>query len=153
MEQSSLLLMKEMIALGHTISLVSLTQMGQLEKNLEESNIENEGFQYRGPGGIWDLFNYRRCISSKEVDAIMQTGHSVVGMLSLIGRKEVPKVLFVHFHHQGVKPLWIWKLIYLMANAIFDNIYFASNFIMDEAFMINPKIKKKIILPAQSSSC
>ena len=145
MEQSSLLLMKEMIALGHEISLLSLTQMGQLEKNLKESNIESEGFQYRGPGGILDLLNYRKYISSKKVDAIMQTGHSVVGMLSLIGRKEVPKVLFVHFHHQGVKAHWVWKLIYFMANKIFDNIYFASNFIMDEAFIIFPKIKKKSI--------
>ena len=103
MEQSSLLLMKEMIALGHEISLLSLTQMGQLEKNLKESNIESEGFQYRGPGGILDLLNYRKYISSKKVDAIMQTGHSVVGMLSLIGRKEVPKVLFVHFLNQALR--------------------------------------------------
>ena len=143
MEQSSLFLMRELISLGHDISLLSLSKMGLLKKDLEKSNIKSKGFLYKGPGGILDLLNYRGFISSEKADAIMQTGHSIVGMLSLIGMKNTPKVLFVHFHHQGVKPNWIWKLIYLMANRMFHHIYFASNFIMDEALLIYPEIEKK----------
>jgi len=143
MEQSSLLLMRELISLGHDISLLSLTKMGLLKKDLEESNIKSRGFPYKGPGGLLDLLNYRSYISSEKADAIMQTGHSLVGMLSLLGRKNIPKILFVHFHHQGVKPKWIWKLIYLVANRIFHHIYFASNFIRDEALLIHPELEKK----------
>ena len=49
MEQSSLLLMRELISLGHDISLLSLTKMGLLKKDLEESNIKSRGFPYKGP--------------------------------------------------------------------------------------------------------
>ena len=77
MEQSSLLLMRELISLGHDISLLSLTKMGLLKKDLEESNIKSRGFPYKGPGGLLDLLNYRSYISSEKADAIMQTGHSL----------------------------------------------------------------------------
>ena len=38
------------------------------------------------------------------------------------------------------------KLIYLVANRIFHHIYFASNFIMDEAY-IHPELEKSSFLP------
>lgn len=143
MEKSSLLLMKEMTSLSHQISLISLTKLGLLTPHLAKLNIASEGFLYRGPGGILDFFNYRRSINSNKADAIMMTGHSLIGMLALIGKKKQPRVLFVHFHHEGVKPYWRWKVIYSLANKIFDNLFFASNFIMDEALKIHPSIKQK----------
>jgi glycosyltransferase involved in cell wall biosynthesis len=143
MEKSSLLLMKEMVSLGHQISLLSLTKLGLLRPYLDQLNIYSTGFPYRGPGGILDLSNYRRVINSRKIDAIMMTGHSLVGMLALIGKNKHPRVLFVHFHHKGVKQTWTWKLIYFIANRIFDNLFFASNFIMEEAIKIYPIIKQK----------
>ncbi len=143
MEQSSLLLMKEMISQGHQISLISLTKLGLLSKELDESNIESIGFSYRGPGGILDLRNYRKRINLIKPESIMMTGHSLVGMLALLGRKNQSRVLFVHFHHKNVKPAWLWRIIYSIANKVFDKIYFASNFIMNEAINLYPKIKDK----------
>ena len=122
MEKSSLLLMKEMTSLSHQISLISLTKLGLLTPHLAKLNIASEGFLYRGPGGILDFFNYRRSINSNKADAIMMNGHSLIGMLALIGKKKQPRVLFVHFHHEGVKPYWRWKVIYSLANKILENL-------------------------------
>ena len=144
MEKSSLLLMQALRDLDHQVRLISLTKLGLLEPYLDELNIDSEGFSYRGPGGILDLFNYKRSVNSKKSDAIMMTGHSLIGMISLFGkRNNIPKVLFVHFHHKGVKPMWIWRIIYILANRVFDNIFFASNFIMKEALNIYPGIEQK----------
>ena len=99
MEKSSLLLMQALRDLDHQVRLISLTKLGLLEPYLDELNIDSEGFSYRGPGGILDLFNYKRSVNSKKSDAIMMTGHSLIGMISLFGkRNNIPKVLFVHFH-------------------------------------------------------
>ncbi len=144
MEKSSLLLMKALRGLNHQVKLISLTKLGLLKPYLDELNIDSEGFSYRGPGGILDFFNYRRSIISKKSDAIMMTGHSLIGMISLIGkRNSIPKVLFVHFHHKGVKPIWLWRIVYILANKIFHNIFFASDFIMKEALNIYPGIEQK----------
>ena len=94
MEQSSLFLMRELISLGHDISLLSLSKMGLLKKDWK-SLISKARFSIYGTG--WNLDLLTRVSFSEKADAIMQTGHSIVGMLSLIGIKNTPKVLFVHF--------------------------------------------------------
>jgi glycosyltransferase involved in cell wall biosynthesis len=51
------------------------------------------------------------------------------------------RILSIHFHHAGVKPLWQWRLIYRSALRKFSAIVFPSNFIREEAEAIYPPIK------------
>jgi glycosyltransferase involved in cell wall biosynthesis len=73
----------------------------------------------------------------------MMTGLSLIGMLALGLRLRKKSCLFIHFHHTGVKKKWQWKLMYLIADTIFVKIYFASNFILQEALEIYPSISNK----------
>ena len=49
----------------------------------------------------------------------------------------------VHFHHEGVKPIFVWKIMYIIACKKFDRITLASNFIRDEAIKIYSNVKNK----------
>ncbi len=142
-EKSSLTLMQEMQKKGVSFHVMSLTSMGKLQSHLDQANITYTGFLYEGFWGWKSFRNYRSFIKDSDADAIMMTGHNLIGMLAIGNKCKGKRSLFIHFHHQGVKSYFAWKIIYFFANIIFDKIYFASNFILNEAIKINPKIKNK----------
>jgi len=143
MEQSSLNLMKQMKKSSFNFSVLSLTETGRLKSHLDNIDIPCIGIKYRGVGGFLSYFDYRNAITRINPEAIMMTGSSLVGMLALSNICKDKRVLFVHYHHTGVKSNLVWKLIYFIANRKFKHIFFASNFIMEEAVKIFPKIKEK----------
>tara|TARA_B110000263_G_C15243307_1_gene480469 strand:+ start:62 stop:1153 length:1092 start_codon:yes stop_codon:yes gene_type:complete len=143
MEQSSLNLMKQMSKLGFNFSVLSLTETGRLKSHLDELDIPCIGIKYRGVGGFLSYFDYKNAIGNVNPEAIMMTGNSLIGMLALSSMCKEKRVLFVHYHHTGVKSKISWRLIYYIANRRFKHIFFASNFIMEEAIKISPKIKAK----------
>lgn len=142
-EKSSLTLMKEMQKEGVAFHVMSLTSMGKLQAHLDQARIKYTGFSYEGFWGWRSYRKYRSFIKASDADAIMMTGHNLIGMLAIGSKCKGKRSLFIHFHHQGVKSHLAWKIIYFFANNIFNKIYFASNFILDEAIKINPKIKNK----------
>ena len=83
MEQSSLNLMREMKNLGCHFSVLSLTETGALKSSLDKLGINCTGLKYRGIGGWRNYYKYRDIISSCDADAIMMTGHSLIGMLAI----------------------------------------------------------------------
>tara|TARA_B100000945_G_scaffold143283_1_gene114641 strand:+ start:2943 stop:4046 length:1104 start_codon:yes stop_codon:yes gene_type:complete len=143
MEQSSLTLMKNMQKLGCEFEVLSLTPFGKLKAKLESADINSNDTSYSGIGGWMSFFDIRSKIQSSNADAIMMTGHSLVGMLALGKKCSGKRLLAVHFHHEGVKPKIIWKIIYFIACKKFDHITFASNFIRKEAIEIFPRVIKK----------
>jgi glycosyltransferase involved in cell wall biosynthesis len=143
MEQSSLNLMKQMKKSGFNFTVLSLTETGRLKSHLDDFDIPCIGIKYRGIGGFLSYFDYKNAITSINPEAIMMTGNSLVGMLALSNICKEKRVLFVHYHHTGVKSNLMWKLIYFIANRRFKHIFFASKFIMGEAIKIFPNIKAK----------
>jgi glycosyltransferase involved in cell wall biosynthesis len=51
------------------------------------------------------------------------------------------RILFIHFHHTGVKSRREWKLIYAIAMRVFPRIAFCTNFIREEAEEIYPPLR------------
>ena len=60
-------------------------------------------------------FEIRSKIHSSNAESIMMTGHSLIGMLALGRKCKGNRHLAIHFHHQGVKNFYVWKLIYFLA--------------------------------------
>lgn len=143
MEQSSLTLMNYMQNIGCDFDVLSLTPFGKLKSKLDESGISSRDSSYFGPGGILSLFEIRKKIKQSNAEAIMMTGISLVGMLAMGKYCRGKRILAVHFHHEGVKPIFVWKIMYIIACKKFDRITFASNFIRDEAIKIYSNVKNK----------
>ena len=160
-EKSSLILMTHVKEHGNEFSVLSLTEMGKLSSHLDDAGIPYIGFPYKGIGGWRSFFKYRKQIKKASADAVMMTGHNLIGMFALGLKFRKKSCLFIHFHHTGVKKSWQWRLIYFFADTIFQNIYFASNFILQEALEIypmilskssylpNPLLSKKLILDSE----
>jgi glycosyltransferase involved in cell wall biosynthesis len=68
------------------------------------------------------------------------TGQNLFAMFTLGTFCRGRRLLAIHFHHTGVKPLWQWRLIYRVAYRRFGTITFPSDFVRAEAQMIYPKI-------------
>ncbi len=140
MEHSSLLLMKTMRAAGHDVRVLSLNPIGGLGPLLVEAGIPAEGQRYRGPAGMAGLPELRRRIRAAPADALLMTGHNLMAMLALGDVARGRRVLAVHFHHEGVKPAWQWRLIYRMALRRFGAVTFCSDFIRLEAERLFPPL-------------
>lgn len=141
MEQSSLRLMKGLEKRGHSCQVLSLNPIAELGSLLQEANIPAEGLQYRGKGG-WRSFPILvKKLRSIRTDAVIMTGHNLLGMIALGCVVQVPRILAMHFHHKGVKPLWQWRFIYEIARRVFHSITFPSDYVRKEALSICPAIK------------
>ncbi|MDX2109935.1 MAG: glycosyltransferase family 4 protein [Verrucomicrobiota bacterium] len=146
MEKASLSLMQGLQEQQVMPSLISLHPLGQLASQITAAGIHARGIHYRGPFGVRSIPDYRRIMKAelKDIDWLLMTGHNLAGMLALASVKHhCPAVLALHFHHKGVKPLFMWKAIYLLANRTFRWITFPSHFIRDEACAIAPWISRK----------
>ena len=141
MEQASLRLMKGLRGLGHTCHVLSLNPLGALRSVLEKNEITAEGLAYKGKGGWRSVGQLSRKLKSYKADAVMMTGHNLLAMQALDRLETERMVLAMHFHHQGVKSPWQWKLIYWMACRRFDAITYPSEFIRNEAIDLYPAIK------------
>ena len=142
MEQSSLALMKSMTSIGFKFEVLSLTPFGALKLKLDDLNITSYDCQYKGMGGWKSFFEIRSKIHSSNAESIMMTGHSLIGMLALGRKCKGNRHLAIHFHHQGVKNFYVWKLIYFLACKKFNTITFASDFIRQEAINIYKKVER-----------
>lgn len=141
-EHASLRLMLGLKERGHSCEVVSLTPIGTLGPILIEHGIPAKGLLYSGKGGWQSFFLLRRTLSTIQADALLMTGHNLLAMLALgtlcCGRR----VLAVHFHHSGVKPPWLWRLIYRIACSRFQAVTFPSDFIRIEAESLYSPLKK-----------
>jgi len=142
MEQSTIEMMSALRALGCNNRLVSLNPVGGLQGPLEQRGLPFTGLKYSGPAGMLSIpamaKEFRR---TPETDAIVMSGHNMSAFAALTGIQCKRKILFIHFHHEGVKRAWEWKLIYASAMRIFPRIAFASDFIRTEAEEIFPPLR------------
>ena len=51
-------------------------------------------------------------------------------------------VLCIHFHHEGVKPPFFWKIYYRLALSKFAHVFFNSSFIRNEAVALVPALEQ-----------
>lgn len=141
MEQASLRLMDGLKERGHTCEVISLNPVGALGPLLVEQGIPAIGLPYLGKWGWRSFTLIWRTLRSVQADAMLMTGHNLLAMLAMGSLCRGRRVLAIHFHHEGVKPLWQWRLIYRIACSRFQAITFPSDFVRHEAEKIYPPIK------------
>ena len=141
MEQSTILLLDELRSMGLEIELLSLNEIGPLAQVIEQQHIPASAVGYQGKWGWRSFPALRRVLRAKQADALVMVGHNLMAMLAMGGRWKGKCVLSMHFHHEGVKPEWVWRLIYRLAVRRFRAIVFASHFIREEAVAIAPFLK------------
>jgi glycosyltransferase involved in cell wall biosynthesis len=141
MEQSTVLLLDELRSMGLEIELLSLNDIGPLAPVLEQQRIPASAIGYQGKWGWRSFLPLRRALQTRQADAVVMVGHNLMAMLAMGRRWQGKCVLSMHFHHRGVKPEWVWRLIYRLAVRRFRAIIFASHFIRDEAVAIAPFLK------------
>lgn len=142
MEQASLRLMRGLQARGHALELLSLNPVGDLGPKLAEAGIKFDGLPYAGRGGWRILGSLRKKLQASEAEALIMTGHHLLGMLALGNFARDRRILTIHFHHGGVKPDWEWRLIYRIACKKFKAITFPADFIRQEAEQLYPPVAK-----------
>lgn len=142
MEQSTLLLAEELIALGHIVEILSLNEMGPLKPVLEGKGIPASAVGYHGIWGWRSFLRLRRSLRGKKADALVMVGHNLMAMLAIGDFCKKNRILSLHFHHQGVKSKLTWNLIYLVAMMRFKRIIYPSRFIMNEAMEFVPRLRK-----------
>jgi glycosyltransferase involved in cell wall biosynthesis len=140
MEQSTVLLLDEFKRLGHEVELLSLNEIGPLGPVLQQHGIPASAVGYRGKWGWRSFLPLRRLLRTKRADALVMVGHNLMAMLALGDFCRGRRILSLHFHHEGVKPGWAWRLIYRVAAWRFKRIIYPSNFIMQEALGIVPQL-------------
>ena len=143
MERCTLEMMSALRGLDCDNRLVSLNPLGGLGKLLAERSFAASGLSYRRPAGIPSIPSMARefrrgCM----VDGIVMSGHNMAAFAALAGMECKRRVLYVHFHHTGVKSRWQWQLVYATAMRIFPRIAFCSDFIRTEAEEIYPPLRK-----------
>lgn len=141
MEQASLRLMLCLKELGHSPEVLSLNPIGSLGSLLEKHAIPAKGLPYLGKGGWRSFILLKRELHGIQADALIMTGHHLLSMIGMGDLCAGRRVLAVHFHHSGVKPVWQWRLIYRLACKRFRAITFPSDFIRKEAETLYPPVK------------
>lgn len=142
-EQASLRLMLGLTSRGHSCRVVSLNPIGTMGPLLTAHGIPAVGLPYLGRCGWRSFPAIRKALMIESADALLMTGHSLVGMLALGNLCPRRRVLAVHYHHTGTKPNWAWRIIYYIATQRFNAITFPSDFIRREAEAIYPRIKSR----------
>jgi glycosyltransferase involved in cell wall biosynthesis len=142
MEKSTLEMMSAVQSLGCTNRLISLNPIGGLGPLLEERGIPSSGLSYRGPAGIFSIPDMARAFREGDTpDGIVMTGHNMSAFAALAGHKCKKRILFVHFHHEGVMPRLQWQAVYAAAMRVFPCIAFCTDFIREEAENIYPPLR------------
>jgi len=139
-EHASLRLMQGMQQRGHSFQVVSMNSLGAFAPKLAENGIDAVGIPFRGKLGWRSYFRARQVLRSTQADAVVMTGPTLAGILSLRKRTPEPRVLAVHFHHAG-RPLWAWRALYRAVLLRFQAVTFPSDFIRREALDIAPALE------------
>jgi glycosyltransferase involved in cell wall biosynthesis len=143
MERSTLELMSALSTFGCSNRLVSLNPILGLGPLLDERGIPARGLSYRGPAGMLSIAamarEFRR---GPKPDGVVMTGPNLAAFIALAGLRCKKRLLFVHYHHAGVKSRSEWRLIYAAAMRIFPRIGFCSDFIRREAEEIYPPLRR-----------
>ena len=142
MEQVTLRLLRGLQTRGHAVRLLSLNPIGALGPLLAEAGIPYTGLPYLGKGGWHTIPMLRRELRASQADALIMTGHHLLGMLALGDFCANHRLLALHFHHQGVKPDWQWRLIYRAACRRFPTITYPSDFIRQEAISLHAPVAR-----------
>lgn len=142
MEQASLRLMRGLMEQGHSVQLLSLNPVGRLGPLLVEARIPHEGLPYLGKGGWRSYGLLKKKLKTIHADALIMTGHHLLGSLALGDFCKGRRVLAIHFHHEGVKSRWQWQMIYRIACSRFDAVTFPCDFIRNEAQRIYPPVAR-----------
>lgn len=141
MEQVALLLMR-LTKDRLQWRVVSLNPIGALGPLLKEEGIPATGLKYRGWGGWRSAAAMYRAFRAEDADAVLMTGHNLCAMLALGHMARNNRVLYIHYHHTGVKPEWEWRMIYRLACRQFQTVAFVSDFIRREAEGIYPPVAR-----------
>jgi glycosyltransferase involved in cell wall biosynthesis len=143
MERCTLEMMSALRGLNCDNRLVSLNPLGGLGKLLAERSFAASGLPYRRPAGIPSIPRMAREFRrGGTVDGIVMSGHNMAAFAALAGMECKRRVLYVHFHHAGVKSRWQWRLVYATAMRVFPRIAFCSDFIRTEAEEIYPPLRE-----------
>ena len=141
MEKATLELMCALNSVGCENRLVSLHPIGGLGPLLEEHNIPAKGLNYRGPAGLLSIPQMAHEFRNAKTDGLVVTGHNLAAFAALAGLNCKKRLLFIHYHHQGVKPEWEWRAIYMAAMRLFPRVAFCADFIREEAETIYPPLR------------
>lgn len=139
-EQSALNQMIGLQRRGHTCRVISVHPLGKLAPLLESHDINAVGCSYEGKFGWRSHLELRRRIRNQPGEATLMTGPTLTGIMALKDRNRKRQVLAVHFHHEGVKPRWQWRLLYWLAMRKFKAVTFPSDFVRREAESIYPPL-------------
>ncbi len=143
MEQCAYLLARELTSLGVEVEFLSLHAVGALAPLLQEAGIRASSVGYRGVAGWRSFFKTRRALRSFPADAMIMIGHNLMAMLAAGNKWRGRRILCIHFHHEGVKPDWQWRMIYSVAVRRFRAIVFPSKFVLEDACRIAPFVRTK----------
>jgi len=143
MERTTVCRIRGLIDHGQICRLVSLNPIGGLGDVLQRVCIPSTGLQYRGFAGTRSIPAMHREFRREPCDAVMMTGHNLAAMIALGDLGKGHRILCIHFHHEGVKPRWQWRLIYRLALSKFNAITFPSDFVRREAEAIEPALRAK----------
>ena len=143
MEQATLPLVQQLLGKGFEVEVLSLNPVGEMGRLLEKEGVPVHGFEYRGIFGWRSFPDVRSALRISDADSLIMVGHNLMAMLALGNRWHGRRILFLHFHHHGVMPRLLWKLIYFLAGIQFKVIIFPSVFISAEAIDIAPWIRRK----------
>jgi glycosyltransferase involved in cell wall biosynthesis len=143
MEQAAVRVLTGLQARGHTCEVVSTNPVGALGPVLAGHGIPAIGVPFRGRAGWRSHMQLRAAVRPRvaDADAVLMTGPTLTGILSLRHRRRARQVLMVQYHHAGVKHPWAWRLLYELARSRFAAIAFPSDFIRTEAEDICPGIR------------
>jgi glycosyltransferase involved in cell wall biosynthesis len=142
MEQASLRLMRGLMEHGQSLELLSLNPVGRLGPLLQEAGIPHEGLPYLGKGGWRSYGLLKEKLRGIQADAMIMTGHHLLGSLAVGDFCRGRRILAIHYHHTGVKSRWQWRLIYRIACNRFDAITFPCDFIRKEAEALYPPVAR-----------
>jgi glycosyltransferase involved in cell wall biosynthesis len=143
MEQASLRLMQAMKHSVTDIKVLSLHPVGGLGTLLDTAGIPTQGLNYWGPAGVGVIPQMFPILRQQKTSNIVMTGPHVAAMMAMKAAGVRGSYLAVHFHHTGVKPRWVWCLIYRLALDRFNWITFPSDFVRDEACEILPTLRDR----------
>lgn len=142
MEHSALRIMQRLSKYDVNFTVVSVHPFGELKKLLDEDRIPSFDCNYSGPMGLFSHFKLRKILKLHAGSGpIIMTGPTLSGILAMPTSYDYPRILKVHFHHQGTHWDISWKLLYELCKSRFDFITFPSEFIRKEAVKINPSIE------------
>ena len=141
-----LLLIDEFKKMNIECEVISIVPVGPLGKLLEERGVPVIGGSYQGPGGFLSLLEMRRILKSKAADGLLMIGHNLMAEIALGSLFRGRSALALHYHHKGVKPTFVWRIIYKLAARSFNRLLFVSDYIMREALEIEPIIKDKSLM-------